>query len=391
MPPFSISRDLLNLLFVPLMIITAVQLKQNWHTLWDNNLTAADRNLILRIVIFLLMPVVVALHELGHALATWGFGGQITKVHFAFLWGYVVPQGQFSLDQIVLIFLAGNAMQFLVGLACLILAIFVLSPPVVAILVYLGVCSIGEAIVLYPLMSLTGFYGDWTQIYSYLFNPQTASLVETILAVHVACVLALLWGIYGTAPKIWYAAKTRPGWSAEHELLAARVLSEPNAANWLNLASSYWRAGVLREAQSCIEKARQAEPGSEDVLFFAGWFFQQKRDYRKAISYFDQILVRQNAQDKSPTFLAKVWLSKGSCQEQLNDPKQAFVSYSQATKLVPEKADGHFFLFLVLRKLNRLEEANQELRVCSQLSWQDEILYDFYLEELEKGQKSSHS
>jgi hypothetical protein len=381
MPPFSFSRDLLNLLFVPLMIMTAFQVKKNWHSLWDNNLTTADRYLLLRSVIFLLMPVVVALHELGHALATWAFGGSISEFHFAFLWGYVVPKGQFSLEQIVLIFLAGNVMQFLVGLVALILAFIVVSPPMVALCVYLAVCAIGEAIVLYPLMSLTGFYGDWTQIYSYLFNPATASLVQMVLAVHIACILALIWGLYGTQPKIWYASKTRPGWLAEHELVARRVLSEPNAANWLNLASSYWRAGVWREVGKCIEKARLAEPDSQDVQFFAGWFAQQKGNLPKAINYYNQIIVRQNVQ---PSFQAKALMAKAACQEQMNDPNKALASYQQAAQLAPEIADPHFFSALLLKKLNREPEAQGELKVCSQLSWQDQRLYDFYLEEMEK-------
>src|SRR5205823_7331813 len=93
--------DLLNLLFIPLMLITARELKQNWASLWDQQLTARDRYLLQRLVIFWLLPVVVMCHELGHVAAVNLFGGKVHEFHYAFVWGYVVPQGTFTPDQVV--------------------------------------------------------------------------------------------------------------------------------------------------------------------------------------------------------------------------------------------------------------------------------------------------
>src|SRR5262245_21751021 len=99
MPPNMAPLDALNLLFLPLMVITAVQALKNWKTLWDDRLTGAYRQLLQRITIFILLPVVVLCHELGHVAAIKYFGGTVQEFHYAFLSGYVVPGQSYPPDQ----------------------------------------------------------------------------------------------------------------------------------------------------------------------------------------------------------------------------------------------------------------------------------------------------
>jgi hypothetical protein len=128
----SLQLDLLNLIYLPLMVITIRDLITNWHSVWDNHLTARDRFILQKVVIFLIMPFVVYCHEMGHALSIEYFGGRVAEFHFGLFWGFVVPQGVFTPDQTVLTYLAGNAVQIAIGLIAGFSALFISSPPVPA-------------------------------------------------------------------------------------------------------------------------------------------------------------------------------------------------------------------------------------------------------------------
>src|SRR6516165_5035174 len=133
---FTSYQDLLMLLVVPLMVITAIDLKKNWRSVWDDSLTDKDRQILLRSAMFLLMPVAVFFHELGHAWAIVACGGQVEKFHYGILWGYVVPSGNFTDLQLLLISLAGNVVVVVLGLLALCLVPLASSPALTALLVY---------------------------------------------------------------------------------------------------------------------------------------------------------------------------------------------------------------------------------------------------------------
>src|SRR4030095_14629755 len=160
------SMDFLNLLYLPLMVLTGMDARKNWSSICDAELTSRDCQILQKMVLFWLIPVVVLCHELGHVAAIKLFGGEVAEFHYALFWGYVVPRGAFTAVQLVWAFLAGSLVQVLIGLAALAAAVVVSSPPVVALLIYLGLWSIGGTVVVYALLSLTGLYGDWVAIYN---------------------------------------------------------------------------------------------------------------------------------------------------------------------------------------------------------------------------------
>nr|MBA2519179.1 hypothetical protein [Chloroflexia bacterium] len=64
---------LISLFYVILGIRVVYQLITNWRQTWDLKFTAGDRALVNQAAFFVLLPVGVALHELGHAVAIWAF------------------------------------------------------------------------------------------------------------------------------------------------------------------------------------------------------------------------------------------------------------------------------------------------------------------------------
>jgi hypothetical protein len=116
-----------------------------------------------------LVPISVALHELGHAAAIWGFGGEVTGFGFYVFAGYVSYAEPFTDGQHILVALAGPLVN--VALAAIALAlVFGKRPPMRAayneLLFQFAVISGANALIVYPLLDFaTDLQGDWRQMY----------------------------------------------------------------------------------------------------------------------------------------------------------------------------------------------------------------------------------
>lgn len=378
------APDLLNLLFVPLMVLTVVEAKKNWKSLWDSHLTPGDRHLLQRIVIFLALPVVVFFHELGHVAAIKLFGGGIKVFHYAFLWGYVVPDGTFTPTQTIWTFLSGSLVQIIIGFLALTGAAFATSPPVVAFLVYLYFWSVGGTVVLYALMSLTGLYGDWIAIYT---TPTPhPEMVIGIGAVHIMLVIFLAWNLKGQIPRKWFASRTCPEWLEEQSRLWSEVHTSPSAPGWLDLAWSYYDQNLFTAAEDCLGKARQMEPSLPDVTMFEGALAYKRGRIKEAKVAFQKLLARSFV---TARLRARALIALAGCQLKENDADAAISSYTKAVEVDPGLADPRFYLAVLLGQAGYVDRAATELMELSGgsgggLEWLDRSLKDLVIPELNK-------
>lgn len=164
---------------------TLYQLNKNWRTFWNDELSAQDRQLAVGLAFFLLVPIGVLLHEIGHMLAAWSTNSWVLGLHYFVYWGYVeyVPSSNSPLLEWY-VSLAGNFVSYVLGIGCLAAGIFAtrLKEVVRVMLAQLGVLEMAQTLVLYPLISLDpAFDGDWDSIYS--FRAPLASGLT--LAVHI--------------------------------------------------------------------------------------------------------------------------------------------------------------------------------------------------------------
>ena len=74
---------LLSLFYVLVGVRVVYQLARNFRQTFDGNFTQEDRMLVSQAAFFVLLPIAVALHELGHAVAIWLYGGQVLG------WGFL--------------------------------------------------------------------------------------------------------------------------------------------------------------------------------------------------------------------------------------------------------------------------------------------------------------
>lgn len=376
MPPNLAPLDALNLLFLPLMAITIVQAYKGWGKLWDERLTASDRQLLLRIVIFLLLPIVVLFHELGHVAAVKYFGGTVREFHYAFLSGYVVPGERFPANETVWLYFSGNLVQILIGLVAGLCAVVASSPPVVALLVYLALWSVGGTVIIYALLSVTGIYGEWINIYS----SQPSTLVGSIAAFHLSMIGLVLWSLYGERPKLWFTCKTDPKWAADYKNLNEQVARNPSAGNWLKLAWSLYRKGLYRACEHCLAQAHRLDPDMPEARILEATVADARGRLNKAIKCYEELI---EAPDINENLKLMALLALGQCQLKLRRPDQALKTFSEASVARPDIADPHFFKAALLIEIEHLDEAEAELQTATQLAWIDNSLKSMVTEQIQ--------
>lgn len=202
---FSFSSDWVNLLAIPFILWTVKDVIAGWKGLWDDDLTFEDRQLLMRMVIFVMLPGVVFFHELGHYLAALSVGVPVAKFHYGPVMGYVETYGCTDPAKRLWIAFSGNLVQILIGLLSLVVAGISKSPPVVATAVYFGLYTVASTVVFYALLSLGGFYGDWIQMYTNSFLPGVAAIIVFQLLI----IAGLAWAVYAPLPKAWFAEHTK--------------------------------------------------------------------------------------------------------------------------------------------------------------------------------------
>lgn len=154
------SFDLISILYSIISIDTIFRLVKNWNSVWDDSVTARDKLLIQRTAAFILIPLGVFFHELGHAVATWMFGGEVREFQWRLFWGYVVPVGNFTREQIWWIAFSGNLISILLGIIALLVLPIVKKPALKELFYTFAIVELVYSLIFYPLVSFTGFRGE---------------------------------------------------------------------------------------------------------------------------------------------------------------------------------------------------------------------------------------
>src|SRR5690606_15853002 len=136
--------------------------------IFDDRLTAEDRNRIIRLAIFVLLPLSIVLHEAGHAIAVWSFGGEVLDFGFYLYYGYVSHRGFYYPLDLAIISFAGPVVNVILGLGAFAIAWFWPRRAAVNYLLFVFCAfELFNALVFYPLFDFGGgIAGDFSSIYS---------------------------------------------------------------------------------------------------------------------------------------------------------------------------------------------------------------------------------
>lgn len=251
MNPFSFF-SLLSLFYAWVGLRTVHEAWRGRAALFDARVTAADRSMLDRLAFFVLIPLGVLLHELGHAAATLQMGGQVLEFRWLLYFGYVLPGGSFTPLQDWWITLAGNLVGLLTGLAALALLRAPLKPAGFYLVWSFARLQLFYALIFYPVFSSFTRFGDWVTIYS----PQGGVWSWVTAGLH----LLLLLGYAGLARssrfRTWLVNRYAPT-----DLAAAFPGVDPDSADGQNaLGSHYARQGEVHLAERSFRAAEALDP-----------------------------------------------------------------------------------------------------------------------------------
>lgn len=163
--------DFISIIAFMICLQTLRQWQRSWAEFWDDRVSLSDQSLAQRLALFVLVPLGVLLHEIGHSIAIWQVGGLVSRFQWRFLWGYVIPQGNFSPLQSWWIALSGNLVSVLLVAIALALIPRMHKRIVAEVLFFFAVAQAVVSLVSYPLMSLFAGWGDWKTIYDFSLQP----------------------------------------------------------------------------------------------------------------------------------------------------------------------------------------------------------------------------
>ena len=261
---------LISLFYVVTGVRVVGQIARHRRAIFDRQFTAFDRSLVDQAAFFLLVPIAVALHELGHAVAIWLLGGRVEGWGYYVFAGYVSfdPRG-FSQSDRVLIALAGTIVNVLLA-ALALLVVFARRPPMRAavneLLLQFVVLSLANALIFYPALDLAaGVNGDWTQIY----RGGVPTLAATVFAVHAAILGGGIWALRNDRMAARIAALTGAPPGTRRRPLGGlqAVEAEPDGAAELAMLDAAER--VVSGWSTPVETSFQRRPTG--VLLAVAW------------------------------------------------------------------------------------------------------------------------
>ncbi|MEO0841987.1 MAG: GNAT family N-acetyltransferase [Cyanobacteria bacterium J06643_5] len=181
------SFDFIAIFYSILGIDTILRLSNNWKSFWDDKITAKDKFILERVAIFILIPLGVFFHEVGHALATLQVGGEVREFQWRVAWGYVIAVGNFLPVESWWIAFSGNLVSIALGYLA-ILAVPLVKKPILKHLFYtFSQAELVYSLIAYPLFSFSSVRGDWIKIYDFSVKPYA----QITLAIHIFLIFTL--------------------------------------------------------------------------------------------------------------------------------------------------------------------------------------------------------
>ncbi|MCA9923876.1 MAG: M50 family metallopeptidase [Anaerolineales bacterium] len=348
------------------------QLRREWTSLKTGPLTAHKKYLGDQASFFVAVPIGVFLHEGGHALAVWLFGGQVAEFGYRVFWGYVQPLGTFTAVQDWFISLAGTLGNLIFGLTLWLLLRRHASSSYRYFALRAFRFQLHFALIYYPIFTLFLPIGDWKTIYNFGATP----IASGIMAVFHATLLLLFWQVdrigwferpafATTAAKDQYEAlqqhlvlnpqdtnaqlqridilrQGRANNKAKY-LLNQLIKQEPNAPRaYLQRAALKSQRGIPRTAADDVNKALQLGLSDPISLVFAhqllGEYAMEHNDAQTAVTHYSQAIANAKTIENNAR-PARLYYQRSRAYRRAKQFDLAFQNIQQAIKLAEQAND----------------------------------------------------
>ncbi len=329
-------------------VATLVGLIRAWKPFWDADFTVEDRRMATQVAVFLVPPIVVLLHEVGHLLTARALGVQVIGFRYGLFEGSVTVAGSRSAEEMWVIAVAGNVVSLGIGVGMVLVGLLRsgLRRPLRYLLVAGGLLEVLFTLVAYPLLSLTARFGDWVIIY----DGELGTLAWVAGAAHASALLFLFtwWRRRGKSALFAIGSGTE---QVVGDLRRAAEDAPRDPARWLALADFYARRGELSLARSAVEEGLAAAGDSARLLLglarlsmFQGRWNDVVMAARRGLELEDGEEVRQ-----------PLWANLALALTQMERAEQALPAYAHLTAPLSDDLRVRYG-----RGLARLESGDSE-------------------------------
>ena len=254
--PFDPQSGVVDAVMGLAALATLIALVRSRRTFLAPDLATEGKRLATQAAVFLVPPIVVLIHELGHVVAVLAVGARVTSFHYGIFEGAVGFVGDITPGQDWFIALAGNLFGAATGLALAGVGLkgSRLRPGLRYTLILGGSLQVGYALVGYPLLSLSSNWGDWVVIYDFSATP----VLSWATAVGHVGALVVLWRWWrGSVRHSLFGVGSGEGDRVVAGRRAVRDFPTDERA-WLDLAGLYARRGELGLARDTLDRAAGA-------------------------------------------------------------------------------------------------------------------------------------
>ena len=254
--PVGDDARVIDLIFGLALLATVIMIARRWRTFWDDDFTGEDRRLATQAAVFVIPPLVVLVHELGHFFVARLLGGRVVGFHYGLIEGSVTVAGRLSAVEFWLVAMAGNLAGGFLGLAMAVLgtAGTGLRRPLRHLLILGGLLEMVFHLVLYPLLSLSAQAGDWVVVYDFGETPG----LSAVTAVAHLVALASTWAWWrGSVRRVLFDIDHAVGADVAR-LQAAAAASPSDPGPVMELAVLYARNGDMSRARETLEDAARS-------------------------------------------------------------------------------------------------------------------------------------
>jgi len=347
--------DLLSLFYAFLGIRAISTAIKNWRAFTDDQLTAPDRRLANELAFFVLIPIGVLFHELGHAAATYQVGGRVDWLnggfHYALFYGYVIPLGRFTALQDWWIALSGNLVSIVYGFLPLIFLRFAKPVWLKYMLLAFARIQLGWSLVGYPLITFAGFEGDWTTIYF------TSPLLGIPVFVSQAALVIALWLIDRSAFVKRWEVSLYAGARDQLQLLDGAIKSQPGAVDPIISRGNFFAANAHPElAVADYSAALRLDPGNPRALYNIGQLKLIQKNFPQAEKNFRAALARS---DSDREIAGRVHYGLAMSLFHMGKRNEAIPEFDAAIAHVPNVPEFYFWRGTVRRSMR--DDANARM------------------------------
>lgn len=254
--PTGDDARFIDLIFGLALLGTVVMIVRRWRAFWDDDFTGEDRRLATQAAVFVVPPLVVLVHELGHFFAARLLGGRVVGFHYGLIEGSVTVAGRLSDAEFWLIAMAGNVAGGFLGLAMAVLGTSAtgLRRPLRHLLILGGLLEVAFHLVVYPLISFSAGAGDWVAIYDFGETP----VLSAATAVAHAVALLSVWAWWRGRVRLVLFDVDHAAGAEVARLRAASAASPGDPGPLMELSVLYARNGDMSLARETLENAAKS-------------------------------------------------------------------------------------------------------------------------------------